>query len=141
MTIPTIPSDLQAALCLLLIGGLFLFRSGSLSQKRQTLLINGTEATATIVWLEDNPHSDRRTYYPVFRFQTRKQETITACYYHSKRRNGYRVGEQMQILYDPVDPTKFLVPLFTETEIWIYRVLGFGAGLLGLVTILLYAIL
>lgn len=141
MTIPAIPPDLQGALCFLLIGGLFLLRSSSLSQKLQFLLDNGIEATATIVWLEDNPHSEERTYYPVFRFQTQEQQTVTSCYYHSKRRSGFKVGEQKQIHYDPAGPTKFLIPSYVGRDIWIYRVLGLSAGLLGLLTILLYVIL
>jgi hypothetical protein len=139
MTIPVIPSDLQAALCLLLVGGLCLLKSGYLNRKRQLLLDQGIEVTATIVRLEDNPHSDDRTYFPVLRFQTQEQETITAyCYYYSRRRNRFRVGEQMQIYYDPTDPANFLVPSYVGTEIRIYRTIGFGTGLFGLLISLGY---
>jgi hypothetical protein len=100
----------------------------------QFMLDQGIETTATVVWLEEDTHSDHRTYFPVLRFRTQEQETITACYYHSKPQHGYKVGEQMQVHYDPSDPTKFLVPSFAGTEMWIYKTLGFGAGLLSLLT-------
>jgi Protein of unknown function (DUF3592) len=138
MTFPALPKDLQVALVSLLVGGLFLRKASQLSRKRRLLLTHGLPATATIIRLEDNPSTDHRTYYPVLRFQTATQETITVCYPHSKRRYQFRVGEQLQIQYYPSTPTEILVLSYNESDTEIYRWLGRAAGLLGIAATLSY---
>ncbi|RSK43286.1 DUF3592 domain-containing protein [Hymenobacter perfusus] len=128
MTIPVIPEDLLFALICLLLGGLFLRKANRLHQKHQHMLIHSLSATATIVRLEDNPSTDHRTYFPVLRFQTATQETVTVCYPHSKRRYQFRVGEPLQIQYNPATPTEILVPSYNQSDITIYRWLGRAAG-------------
>jgi Protein of unknown function (DUF3592) len=138
MTILAVPEDLVIALVCLLLGGLSLRKASQLHQKQQHLLTHGLSATATIVRLEDNLSTDHRTYYPVLRFQTATQETVTVGYPHSKRRYQFRVGESLQIQYHPSTPTEILVLSYNESDIVIYRWLGWAAGLLGIAASLSY---
>lgn len=138
MTIPAVPEDLLFALFCLVVAGVSMRKASQLHQKQQHLLTHGLSATATIVRLEENLHSDPRTYFPVLQFQTATQELIIVGYPHSRRRYQFRVGKLLQIHYYPATPTKILVLSYNQYDIVIYRWLGRAAGLLGVVAILAY---
>lgn len=140
MTIPAIPEDLLFALFCLFFAGLSLLKASKLHHKRQHFLTHGLSATATVVRLEENLHSDPRTYFSVLQFQTATQELIIVGYPHSKRRYQFRVGEPLQIQYNPATPTEILVLSYNQSDIVIYRWLGRAAGLLGVVAILAYTL-
>ena len=137
----SLPQDVQAALLFLLIGGLLLLRVYYLHRQRQSLLAHGTEALATVVWLEEDPHTGHHgSYHPVLRFQTAGQQTITDCYYYSKPRGRFTAGEQLPIHYHTAAPAEFRVLSYVRAEMRTYGLLGLLVAGLSLLKILAYAL-
>src|SRR4051812_45345808 len=103
--------------------GVILWRRGS------RILNSGNKSVATIVENIYSADADGGVYYPVIRFMTDKNETVT-----KELSIGFfparRIGKKLSVIYDPVNPIDVVTYPGLQLAI-IPRVLV-GAGLTGI---------
>ena len=73
------------------------------------LVNNGIKTTATVIDLLTVAGDDGNTYKPVFEFKDRSDRVITFESEISSSPPSYRIGEKVDILYDPDDNDRKVV--------------------------------
>lgn len=124
-------SPMNTALIIVIVSLILLITGIYLWQRGNYLLKNGKKAEAII--LKNNFHSDADgggTYHPVVWFLTDKQVWIT-----QELNIGFnpprREGAQLQVIYDPEDPTK--VEINSTLYLEVLPRLLVALGIVGLV--------
>ena len=82
-----------------------IFRS---SEKRR-LLRNGIRTDGIIMQLINDGLSKSPTYYPVIKFITEKDDQVIEKYKVGVNRYMYKEGEEVRVIYDPLNPARFLL--------------------------------
>ncbi len=117
-------------LVIIIISAVFIVISVKLRQKGNHLLLNGKKATA-IVFKNNVSGTGSGMYYPVVRFLTDKQEWIT-----QELNIGYSPplpeGKQLEVIYDPDDPT--MVEINSSFQLEILPTIILCVGLIGFLT-------
>src|SRR5690554_3506193 len=102
-------------LIIIIISAAFIIISVKLRLKGNHLLLNGKKATA-IIFKNKLSGTGSGMYYPVVRFLTDKQEWIT-----QELNIGYSPplpeGKQLEVVYDPDDPTTVEINSSFQLEI------------------------
>ena len=96
-------------LVLFLIGSIlsfFAYRNYNLSRK---LINKGTRTQATVIDIIEVKGDDGYTYKPVFQYTDKKQSEITFESSYSSRPATHKVGEQVQIIYNPNNDERKIV--------------------------------
>lgn len=128
MPAPAVPSLQQ--IFLFLMGAALLLAAWRQHRHHARLLREGELVRGTVLRLE----RDRRSYYPVLRFCTHRQQWITARYHIGSRPASYAEGEEVAIRYHPADPQNFtIVGAESGATVWLLGLIGAGLLLYGLV--------
>jgi hypothetical protein len=83
------------------------------------LLRGSQETTATVV---DYYNPQYKVYYPIFKFKDITGSTITAQSIEPSIEREFKIGQSVQILYNPINPTEN-VRINTLTNIWLGPIL------------------
>ena len=89
-----------AGLAILLIG---IYRYG----QRVQLLKTGVRVGGFVFQVINNGNGNY--YYPVVRFVTNSNDTVTEKYKVTANQWSYKEGQNVQIIYDPLNPGHFIV--------------------------------
>jgi hypothetical protein len=112
------------------IGGAFLYASVRQHRKRTLMRQTGLIAEGVVVRLEEDSDPDSSSLYPVVRFTTLNREVVTMRYNFGSYPAAFQLGQQVQIIYDPLAPKEFVIGAGSMD--WETVVFGLiGAGLLG----------
>lgn len=112
------------------IGGAFVYGAVVQHRKRASLRKTGMQAEGVVIRLEEDSDPDSSSLHPVVRFTTLNREVVTMRYHFGSYPSAFRVGQQVQILYDPLAPKEFVVG--TGSVGWETVIFGLlGVGLLG----------
>jgi hypothetical protein len=108
------------SLLLILLGMVFLIFHHYWKKKRKNLLKYGEEAEGTIVSFKHGRDE------PVIHFVTLSGASITKEY--DVGSSWYKIGQKVQVLYDPADPKEFTLRNDNSTFVVKYMILLIGVG-------------
>jgi heme/copper-type cytochrome/quinol oxidase subunit 2 len=116
---------------ILLLVSLLLFVSTSQFVRKSAI------ATGTVVALEERTDSDDRTsyhpvYYPVVEFKIAENDTFRFESSFGSNPPSYRIGEKVEVLYDPASPGNAKIKSFLS--LWV------GVVILGILGFIFFAI-
>lgn len=97
---------LSQALILAIIGLLLLAAAGWTTLQHINLQNNGIVVQATVVNILEKSDEDSTCYTPVIRFKTIEGQEITFENNVCTGSPGYEIGEQVNIIYQPENPTQ-----------------------------------
>jgi hypothetical protein len=107
------------------IGSFFIYAAALQYHKRKVLINSGMPADAVVIRLEQDNDPDSSSWYPVIQFTTLDRKTVTVRHNFGTQPASYYVGQQVQILYDPLVPTEFMIGV--NAMDWV----AFGFGFIG----------
>ncbi|SFQ78627.1 DUF3592 domain-containing protein [Hymenobacter arizonensis] len=100
-------------------------------RKRQELHRTGERAEGTVVRLEaDERDWETPVSHPVVRFRTARGEWIEARYDNNMDVPTYTAGQVVTVLYDPNDPTYFVLGA-AAVSAWEWGILALTIGVLA----------
>lgn len=111
------------------MSGVFTYAAFIQQRKRNLLRKKGLIADGIVVCLERDDDPESNILYPVVQFTTLKSEIIRVRHNFGSYPASFRVGQQVSILYDPLNPREFV--LGAASMDWDVLVLGF-LGVAGL---------
>jgi hypothetical protein len=112
------------------IGGVFGYAAVAQHRKRTLLRQTGILVEGVVIRLERDNDPESSILYPVISFTARSGKVVTERYNFGSQPAAYRLGQQVQILYDPLAPKEFVIG--DGSIDWETLVFGLiGAGLLG----------
>jgi Protein of unknown function (DUF3592) len=118
------------------IGALFLLIIWIMKRRRDALIAKGHNTMGTIVDIIRNRSSKGHyTYQPVIKYTPFMQPSITKKYAFSGTANQYKIGDEVEVFYDPDKPEKFLIKGDKVVKIlfWVFGVMGGIFLVLGIV--------
>jgi hypothetical protein len=127
---------------ILLLVGVIIFGVIMVINYIQTSFANSAlPATGRVVELDESCDSDGCSYSPVIEFVTKDEQTSRFESNYSEAPPRFRVGESVEILYDPNDPTRGEVASYlnfwTNPIMVIFAAVGAGIGLLGMLLLVI----
>ncbi|MGI4832032.1 MAG: DUF3592 domain-containing protein [Janthinobacterium lividum] len=112
------------------IGGVFGYAAVAQHRKRTLLRQTGILTEGVVVRLEEDNDPESSVLYPVIRFTTLNGEVVIMRYNFGSQPSAYQLGQQVQLLYDPLAPREFVIGAgSTDWETLVFGLVG--AGLLG----------
>jgi hypothetical protein len=79
------------------------------SNEKRRLLRSGIRVNGTVFQVVNDGHSNSTTYYPVVRFLTKEKDWVTERYKIGANQWSYKEGQDVKVIYDPLNPGKFLL--------------------------------
>ena len=99
------------------------------------LLHNGNMATGKVVehFVRTGSRGYGQNHYYTYRFQGSLAQPHEGQIIRNKPENRFKVGQDIEILYDPLDPSKNIPSAMVPSDIYqpVYSALKFMAGTLG----------
>ncbi|MDN3582643.1 DUF3592 domain-containing protein [Mucilaginibacter flavus] len=92
---------------------------------RSQLMKTGVRVPGKVIKIDEVVKGFKKRYYPVFRYQTLDNETITQRSTIGYSMTLYIVGEQVKIIYDPTEKDNCIVDNLTGNSIG-YLIAGGG---------------
>lgn len=77
--------------------------------ERRSLLRSGVRVDGVIVQVINNGYNRSTIYYPVVRFLTEEEDSVTETYGVGGNKWSYKEGETVKVIYDPLNPGRFLL--------------------------------
>jgi hypothetical protein len=91
------------------IGSFFIYAAALQYHKRKVLINSGMPAHAVVIRLEQDNDPDSSSWCPVLQFTTLDRKTVTVRHSFGTQPASYYIGQQLQVLYDPLVPTEFVI--------------------------------
>lgn len=79
------------------------------SSEKRRILSKGIRVDGVILQVINDGNSTSPTYYPVVKFYTEQDEQVTEKYKLWGNKWTYKEGEQVKVIYDQLNPGKFLL--------------------------------
>ncbi len=79
------------------------------SSEKRRLLNKGIRVDGKIIQIIHDGSSTSPTYFPVVRFYTELNQPVTEKYRIGGNKYIYKEGEEIKVIYDPVNPARFLL--------------------------------
>ena len=89
--------------------GLGIYLTARYYYKRRWLQRHGLRTLGVVVRLETDTGDFEAAYYPVVRFQPADHPHLEARYDSGNTPPAYAIGETVTLLYDPNQPTRFVI--------------------------------
>ena len=133
------PALVKVVLAIILLHGVVMLVVGGILFVHSVAFVSaavGADATVSHVESEQTVSGGADqvpgvVYRPTFTFQDTSGQQHTVKLDHASSSYDFRVGEQMEILYDPDDPQRLRIRSFSGTWLFPAWFLGFGVGAIG----------
>jgi hypothetical protein len=79
------------------------------STEKRRLLNQGIRVDGVVFQLIHDGNSISPTYFPVIRFTTEQNDLVTEKYKIGGNKYIYKEGEQVRVIYDALNPARFLL--------------------------------